>query len=141
MSYIEKIIGDDEKIEFTIHYHWVINCLPITLCLIGIMVIFTTSPILGFVWFIGGLLVYLSNQFTEQGFTTKKGYKKTGIIGRKTEELLLKKVETVEINQGIMGRMLDYGNIKLTGTGNSDLIFRSVRSPMEIKKNIDSLVN
>jgi hypothetical protein len=55
--------------------------------------------------------------------------------------LLLSKVETIEIKQGIWGRILGYGNVQLTGTGNSNLIFKTIYSPMKVKRNIESLLN
>ena len=78
--------------------------------------------------------------FTEQGVTTKKGIKKVGIISRNTEELLLSQVETVEIKQGVLGRLLGYGNVRLTGTGSSNLIFHTISNPINVKNNIESLL-
>ncbi|MBT6869969.1 MAG: PH domain-containing protein [Candidatus Marinimicrobia bacterium] len=137
MSYIEKTLSEDEKILYEFKYHFIEKVGPIFLIIVGLISnIFTL-----FIPLILGIYRLISIHYTEQGVTTKRGYKKTGIISRNTEELLLTKVETVEIKQGVIGRLLDYGNIYLTGTGNSFLIFRSVTSPIEVKKNLDSLVN
>jgi len=82
---------------------------------------------------------WLSLRATEQGVTNKRVIYKTGIISRKTEEMKLASVETVEITQGIMGRILGYGNIEVTGTGINDLVFKSIDNPMEVKKSIESI--
>ena len=60
---------------------------------------------------------------------------------RNTEELLLTKVETVELKQGVLGRILGYGDVQLTGTGNSYLVFNTISSPMNVKRNIESILN
>jgi hypothetical protein len=48
-------------------------------------------------------------------------------------------IETVEIIQGVMGRMFGYGTIKVTGRGISDLIFRNIDDPMDVKRKIESV--
>ena len=42
---------------------------------------------------------------------------------------------------GILGRIFGYGDVKITGTGMSDLVFDKVDKPEEVKNQIDSLVN
>jgi uncharacterized membrane protein YdbT with pleckstrin-like domain len=66
---------------------------------------------------------------------------KTGIISRKSEEMKLTSIETVEIDQGIFGRILGYGNIKVSGQGASDVVFRVVKDPMAVKRAIESISN
>ena len=119
MGYIESTLSGEEKVEFKFSYHWIVYLSPWNIFVLPLLKIF----------------------FTEQGVTTKKGVKKEGIISRNTEELHLSKVETVEIKQGILGRILGYGNIQLTGTGSSNLIFKTVSSPMKVKRNIETLLN
>ena len=63
---------------------------------------------------------------------------KEGIISRDTEEMRLTKAETVEVKQGIIGRIFGYGNVIVTGTGISNVVFRSVAKPLQVKKDIDS---
>jgi len=50
----------------------------------------------------------------------------------------LSKVETVEIKQGILGRILGYGDVVVTGTGISNVVFSRVASPLKVKKAIDA---
>ena len=128
MGYIESTLSGNEKVEYMFSYHWIKWIIPIFLCI----------TIYGIPF---GIFYILRIKFTEQGVTTKKGLKKVGIISRKTEELLLTKVETVEIKQGVLGRILGYGDIQLTGTGNSHLVFNDILNPMNVKKNIETLLN
>ena len=48
--------------------------------------------------------------------------------------MTLNRVETVEVEQSILGRILGYGNVKLTGTGSSFVIFKFVEDPLEVRK-------
>ena len=50
----------------------------------------------------------------------------------------LSKVETVEIKQGILGRILGYGSVIVTGTGSSNVVISKVSNPIDVKKKIDN---
>jgi uncharacterized membrane protein YdbT with pleckstrin-like domain len=77
----------------------------------------------------------------EQGVTNKRVILKRGIISRKTEEVKLTSIETVEINQGIFGRIFGFGTVKVTGRGISDLIFKGIDNPMSVKREIENISN
>ena len=87
-----------------------------------------------------GIPLLLKLVFTEYGLTNNRIITKTGIISRSTEEMKLSKIETVEIKQGILGRMLGYGNVVITGTGSSNVIIAKVSNPIDVKKKIDSQI-
>jgi uncharacterized membrane protein YdbT with pleckstrin-like domain len=82
---------------------------------------------------------WLKLRSIELGVTNRRLIFKKGIISRKTEEMKLSSVETVEIVQGVLGRILGFGNVKITGRGLSDLLFRNVDDPMEVKRKIESV--
>lgn len=75
----------------------------------------------------------------EYGATNKRTISKTGIISRKTEEMKIGSIETVEINQGIIGRIFGFGTIKITGRGISNLIYKNIDNPMDVKKSIEGI--
>ena len=58
----------------------------------------------------------------------------------KTEELKNSKVESIEIKQTILGRILDYGTIEFSGTGTSKVYFDNVDSPAAVKTEIDDII-
>ena len=45
----------------------------------------------------------------------------------------------MEIDQGIIGRILGYGDIRVTGRGLSDVLLRQVADPMAVKRAIESI--
>ena len=85
------------------------------------------------------LYVCLQLKYQERGVTNKRVVLKKGIIGRKTEEMKLKSIETVEIEQGVFGRLLGFGTVKITGRGVSDFLFKGVDDPMAVKRTIESI--
>ena len=50
----------------------------------------------------------------------------------------LKSIESINIKQSILGRILNYGSISITGRGNALMLFKDVDSPVEIRKKIQN---
>ena len=134
MHYIEKNISSDENFESMIQQHWIIYCNKV----------FIISLILSpFTYGISLLpLIYnvISIRTKEYGLTSKRVVQTVGIIGIKTDELRISKIETVEVKQSAIGRILSYGNVHMTGTGISNLIFTNVSNPSKVKTMIDSVI-
>lgn len=126
MAYIEESLSAGEEIAALFKLHWVTR-IPMVLWLLLVV----TFPF--------AIYEYLRLRHTEQGVTNKRVVFKTGIISRRSEEMKLGSIETVEIDQGILGRILGYGNVKVTGRGTSDVLFRSVADPMAVKRAIESV--
>ena len=97
-------------------------------------------PIIG-LWFVfisvSGAIIYYTTEFA---LTNKKVLSKSGLISRSTDELQLKKIEGVDVRQGIVERMLGYGSVVLSGTGSQKVVFAGVDNPLSIKKLIDSKI-
>ncbi len=128
MAYIDESLSAGEEISGLFEQHWVVR-IPMVIWLLLVI----TFPL--------AIYEYLRVRFTELGVTNKRVIYKTGIISRKSEEMKLTSIETVEIDQGILGRMLNYGNIKVSGRGASDVVFRTVKDPMAVKRAIESISN
>jgi uncharacterized membrane protein YdbT with pleckstrin-like domain len=58
---------------------------------------------------------------------------KTGIISRRTLEMNLNKVETVNVDE-YLGRILGYGTIRIVGTGGTNEVFENIAHPIEFRK-------
>lgn len=66
--------------------------------------------------------------------TNKRIIIKTGIISRKTFEMNLNKIETVNVDQSIFGRMFGFGTITVIGTGGTREEFPDIAKPTEFRK-------
>lgn len=131
MSYIEESLSKDEEIKEQFKLHW-FSKVPMILWII-------ISPLTLGISLLIAIYEFFRLRSIEQGVTNKRVVRKTGIVSRKSEEVKLTSIETVEIEQGIFGRMFGYGNIKITGKGISDLVFPKIDEPMEVKKAIESV--
>ncbi|RPJ44881.1 MAG: PH domain-containing protein [Betaproteobacteria bacterium] len=131
MAYIDESLSAGEEVSALFRLHWVTR-IPLAIwLLLGI-------PTLG-ITLVLALYEYLRVRNIEQGVTNKRVIYKAGIISRKSEEMKIGSIETVEIDQGIFGRILGYGNVKVTGRGTSDVLFRTVHDPMAVKRQIESI--
>lgn len=68
----------------------------------------------GYAWFIRWI--------TEFAVTNRRVILSRVFIARSTEEMNLEKVETVDVNQSVLGRILGYGTLWITGTGGTNNI-------------------
>jgi uncharacterized membrane protein YdbT with pleckstrin-like domain len=133
VGYIEQSLSAGEKIEGIFKLHWT-AWIPFWIWVL------LAIPTIGITLFVA-LYVYLRLKYQEQGVTNKRVVLKRGIIGRQTEEMKLKSIETVEIDQGVLGRMLGFGTVKITGRGVSDILFKGIDDPMAVKRVIESVSN
>ena len=78
----------------------------------------------------------ISIYVSEYAITNKRVISKLGLIRRDVEEMNLKSIESVNLKQSIIGRIFNYGSINISGRGSSDVIFKDIDSPVEIRKKI-----
>lgn len=76
----------------------------------------------------------------EFAITNKRIIKKVGLIRRITKEILLSKVESISIDQNILGRILGFGTIVVTGTGGSHTYMKSIVDPVKIRNQINKVL-
>lgn len=121
MSYINKTNGPSEQTIKRFNYTKWCYFSPINL-----LFFFITWPV---IWW---------NRFTtEFGVTNKRFVIKKGLIARRTEEIRLEAVEQVNVNQGIIGRILGYGSITLTGRGTAEISVPAVAGVIKVKRAIE----
>lgn len=71
---------------------------------------------------------------TELALTNKRVIAKTGFIRRDTVELRLDRVEGLIVNQGIVGRILNYGTVLVTGTGGIKTPIPYISKPTDFRR-------
>ena len=80
------------------------------------------------------LVPFLKRANSEFAVTNKRIIVKLGFSTTRTVELLHSKVEAISVNQGLLGKMLGYGDIVVTGTGGTREEFKAVASPLELRR-------
>jgi uncharacterized membrane protein YdbT with pleckstrin-like domain len=83
--------------------------------------------VVSIVFFLWAFLTYIS---TELAFTNKRVIAKFGFIKRETVELNINKIESIRVNQGIFGRIFNYGSIVIAGAGLAAAPIPGVSKPM-----------
>jgi uncharacterized membrane protein YdbT with pleckstrin-like domain len=78
---------------------------------------------------------------TEIVVTTRRVLIKTGILERRTVELLLSKIESVDVTETVTGRMMGYGKVVLRGTGGTPEAFDRIANPLEFRRQVQSQVD
>lgn len=78
--------------------------------------------------------VWIQMRTVEMAITNKRLIIKSGLISRQTIELNLGKVESLQVDQTVMGRLFGYGSIRVNGTGMSHAPIRGVADPLEFRR-------
>jgi len=84
-----------------------------------------------------GLLPLIARWTSEFVITNKRVIVKVGLIYRHTLELNLQRVESVSVDQSIVGRVLGYGTITIIGTGGTREPFHRIADPLEFRKAVE----
>jgi len=80
---------------------------------------------------IKNLITYFT---TEYGITSTRVISKEGLIRRDIEEISLSSIESINVSQTIIGRLLNYGNIIISGRGTSKVVFRDIDKVVDVRK-------
>ena len=149
MSYIHKSLLDGEEIVYLTRRHkiiftWPVIWLLLSAILFGIRwvkpeVNFALSIFSGI--FLAGALVHalvigINYLCAEFGITNQRVIVKEGFLKRKTVEVFLKRVESVQVDQSVWGRLLNFGTIIVSGTGGVSDPFSMIRNPLDFKKQV-----
>src|SRR5262245_11599096 len=93
-------------------------------------------------WWIGMVLVGVAAFFailvpiwtTEIGVTNQRFIFKRGLLWRSTQELQLRAIEEVNLEQGLLGRLFNFGRLELRGTGVDDIRLPALADPMGLRR-------
>lgn len=149
--YIDDILQPGEKVLYSTNAHWIFF-LPAIAGWIVAAAFFVVSGMVA-----GGTPMLLSlsmasisaifalyktvtawfhRWITETDVTNLRVVHKTGFIKRQTFEMSLDKVESVDVNQSILGRILNYGNVSIFGVGEGNKTIDNIASPLEFRNHI-----
>lgn len=162
MSYVESNLVPGEKVIYQTELHWIVMLGHlITGCLLlglpGALLLsyaFSHSEMDantthlaeagGAALLVCGMIVILMGvvrrHATEMAVTNRRVVIKTGLISRKTVEMMLNKVESIEVSETAGGRMLGYGTIVIIGTGGTSDPFRKMAHPLEFRSHVQQQI-
>jgi len=149
MSYVKSVLQADEQIRYLTNIHWIIY-VP------GVALLVVAALVYGFalreeggrpLWMaIAGVLAVLAaltlfqawfRRFTtEIAVTNRRIIYKRGFISRDTIEMQMDKVESVDVQQSVGGRILGYGDILIRGVGVGIEPLKNIDSPIEFRNHV-----
>ncbi|MCV2365551.1 PH domain-containing protein [Paucibacter sp. DJ1R-11] len=146
-NYITSALAKDERVLYQGRVSYWSVAVPLAVCaffmsagllvLIGGLVAGSGGGP-GLVWLVIGAVVgvmaYIKLKTTELAITSKRVIAKFGFISRKTVELNLSKIESIQVDQSILGRMLNYGSLVIAGGGNPQAPIPGISDPMGFRK-------
>lgn len=124
-SYIESNLVAGERVVHIGHvtwwgqFWWLFFGVVLTPVVIGLLLL---------------LIAWINVKSTELGVTNKRVIVKTGFISRRTVELNLQKVESVQVDQGLVGRMFNYGTVVIAGGGNPFAPLTGIADPLGFRR-------
>lgn len=152
MSYIHKSLLDGEEIIYLTRRHkiiftWPIISLLVAAVLFGIKWFFVLRPEINFalmifsgiflaVALVHALVIWVNYLCAEFGITNQRVIVKEGFLKRKTIEVFLKSVESVQVDQSLWGRILNFGTVIVSGTGGVTDPLSMIRNPLDFKKQV-----
>jgi uncharacterized membrane protein YdbT with pleckstrin-like domain len=124
-SYVDEVLIPGERVLHRAH----ISLWPFALhILVGVLLAVFIVGLLVLAW------VYVKVKATEIAITTKRIILKEGLISRSTVEINLGKVESVRVDQTVIGRILNYGTLVISGTGMAAAPFQGISDPVAFRK-------
>jgi uncharacterized membrane protein YdbT with pleckstrin-like domain len=142
MSYIKHSLGRSEALLYRARFPWFYSAgawLLLLAFLAGALIAYASGQAevaLGLLILVLGLFIAIQLPLatTEIGVTNQRFILKRGLVWRSTHELQLRAIEEVNLDQDLLGRLLDCGRLRLHGTGVDDIRLPVLADPIGLRK-------
>ncbi|MEM9423123.1 MAG: PH domain-containing protein [Pseudomonadota bacterium] len=157
MTYVGQTLAPGENILFRAQFNWTYSLSAFLWCLFGFLPLLyasfihattgalpgspawiyslTAAPAFLATWLVVAHMIDLWT--TEIVVTSGRFVFKKGLIARKTKEVSLNKIEEINLQQSIFGRLFGYGHMTLRGTGVGVIQLPDVDNPMTLRRCIE----
>jgi uncharacterized membrane protein YdbT with pleckstrin-like domain len=151
MRYIDKILQPGETVLYSGKLHWIVYIPAMIMALAalaasGAFTQMTSGPtnmswlIVSLACWLGAAVTFASAWFrrwtTEIDVTDRRIVYKRGLINRHTVEMNMDKVATVDVDQSVLGRILNYGDITIHGIGSISEPLRGIDAPLDFRNHV-----
>jgi uncharacterized membrane protein YdbT with pleckstrin-like domain len=156
MSYIEENLIKGESVYYTAKLHWIIFIRPI-MAGIAAALLFSAgffeleyfSPaavhyltlFLMIICFFTGMYSLLRLTTDEFGVTNKRVIVKTGVFSINSVEILISKIEDIQVHQGFLGWIMGYGTITIIGTGGTKDPLQKISNPLMFRRKLQEKIS
>ena len=153
-EYVSCVLQPGEQVEYTTKLHWIVYLPGLLLLVINIPIAATghvfsphfgivasenagTFALLCFLFALIALAIgWLNRWTTEIAVTNRRVIYKTGFVRRRAMEMNREKVESVDISQSVLGRLLNFGTVTIRGTGSGIEPLSQIANPIEFRRYI-----
>ncbi len=154
MAYIDKNLVPGEQVVYKTRLHWIVIFWHLlwalalgaagVYLLVGMPGVKTVSDqslgmariagmVLIAIALISFLIALVRRNSVEMAVTNRRVTVKVGLMSRSTQEMLLSRIESIGVDQTVMGRMLSYGSVTIRGTGGTADPFHNIYHPLEFR--------
>ena len=168
MSYVERNLVPGETLLYQTRHHWVVLLIPTIIALLigvpgAVLLVWsmiapdsngvtigssTISPqgmaITGVILLVAGLVVLaygiLRRNATEMAVTNRRVLIKTGMASRRTLDMMLSTVESIGVEETVLGRMMGFGTVIVRGTGGTPETFLMIAHPQDFRRNVQEQI-
>jgi uncharacterized membrane protein YdbT with pleckstrin-like domain len=148
VSYVNDVLGKDERIQHaaktSLARYW-LNFVLGGLLLVGSLpTLFMggdAAKAMSGMLVLGLIIVgwpFLVRATTELVLTNRRVISKFGVLSRETVEIGFSKVESIRVKQGLLGRLFNYGDLVVTGSGATHAPIANIKHPMEFRRAFDA---
>ncbi|MEH2564366.1 PH domain-containing protein [Bradyrhizobium sp. AZCC 2289] len=149
--YIDEILQPGEKVLYSTNAHWMFYLPAIAAWIVALILLIlsraattegvvllclSASAVVAIAALYWSAKAWFHRWTTETDVTNLRVIHKTGFIKRRTFEMSLDKVESVDVNQSILGRIMNYGDVTVRGVGEGAETIRTIASPLDFRSHI-----
>ncbi|WP_456705107.1 PH domain-containing protein [Bradyrhizobium sp. USDA 4449] len=149
--YIDEILQPGERVLYSTNAHWIFYFPAILAWIVAlgflvasrmttvdwiVLVCLTAAGVAALAALFWTLKGWFHRFTTETDVTNLRVVHKTGFIKRRTFEMALDKVESVDVDQTILGRILNYGDVTIRGVGEGIETIKTIASPLAFRSSI-----
>jgi uncharacterized membrane protein YdbT with pleckstrin-like domain len=149
--YIDEILQPGEKVLYSTNAHWMFYLPAIAawaaalvllifsrtvtadMLTLACLALAAIAGLAALYWTAGA---WFHRWTTETDVTNMRVVHKTGFIKRRTFEMSLDKIESVDVDQSILGRIMNYGDVTIRGVGEGFEKIKTIASPLAFRSAI-----
>jgi uncharacterized membrane protein YdbT with pleckstrin-like domain len=146
--YIDDILQPGEKVLYSTNAHWIFYLPAIAAWIVAaillalsrtttgdgiVLLCLSAAAVVAIAALYWSFRAWFHRWTTETDVTNLRVVHKTGFVKRSTFEMSLDKVESVDVNQSILGRLLNYGDVTILGVGEGRKTIKTIASPLAFR--------
>jgi uncharacterized membrane protein YdbT with pleckstrin-like domain len=159
-GYVDANLIAGEKVTYRGGLHWIVLVAPISIAVVIVLfgvamlvaggsaketdlreLAYSAGALAILVAAIYLLVAILEWRAAEFAVTNKRVIFKVGVLKRRTQEMFLEKIESVNVDEGLLGRALDYGTVAIRGTGGTLEPFRNISHALEFRRQVQEQIS